>query len=89
LSANTIRKAKKFRKILKNLGKVNPHAVCEKLGKPMARSRVDPSYRYKCSKCNVSYSEKQKHHFFRKNKCPCCHLALRTRKTIQQKRMSL
>jgi len=80
------RKAKKLRETLRNLGKTNPHKICQKLGHPLAHSRVDPSCFYKCSKCCVSYCEKQRKHFYNLHFCPCCHFKLRTRKTILQKR---
>ena len=62
------------------------HIVCKKLGKSIAHSRRNPDYSFKCTRCEVSYSEKDKNQFFNKSYCPCCHFKLRIRKTIQQKR---
>lgn len=70
----------------KNLGVLDPHQVCKKLGHTIAWSRRNPEYFYRCSKCDVSYSDNEKKHFFKENHCPCCHLMLRTRKTIAKKR---
>ena len=70
----------------KNLGISDPHEICKKLGHTIAWSRRNSSYFYRCSKCNVSYSDKEKNQFYKENKCPCCHLMLRTRKTITKKR---
>jgi len=58
---------------------------CKKLGHTIAHSRRNPDYFYKCTKYDVSYSDKEKIHFFKGNHCPCCHLMLRRRKTIAQK----
>lgn len=77
---------KKMTKEFKNFGTVDPHKICKKLGKSIAHSRRNPNYFYKCTKCDVSYSNKEKTHFFHGNHCPCCHLMLRTRKTIAQKK---
>jgi len=76
----------KLSKEIKNLGLVDPHEICKKFGKTLAWSRRNPEYYIKCTKCEVSYSEKEKNHFFKKSHCPCCHLKLRMRKTIPQKR---
>ena len=76
----------KLSKKIKNLGLVDPHEICKKFGKTLAWSRRNPEYYIKCTKCEVSYSEKEKNHFFKKSHCPCCHLKLRMRKTIPQKR---
>ena len=62
------------------------HTICKKLGKSLGYSSRYPEYHYKCTKCEASYSDKEKSHFFKGNKCPCCHLMLRQRKTIAQKR---
>jgi len=62
------------------------HTMCKKLGKPMGHAGKDPTYFYRCRQCEVSYSEKEKSHFWKGNKCPCCHMMLRTRKTVTQKR---
>jgi len=77
---------KKMVNEFKKLGSVDPHKICKKLGKTLAYRVRNPEYFYRCSKCEVSFSEKEKHHFFKNNHCPCCHLKLRTRKTITQKR---
>ena len=69
----------------KNLGITDPHEICKKLGHTIAWSRRNLTYFYRCSKCNVSYSDKEIEYFFKGNHCPCCHLMLRTRKTITQK----
>ena len=86
-------KIKKIKKIsekmikeFKNLGITDPHKICKKLGKSMAHSRRNPDYFYRCKKCEVSYSDKEKRHFFKENHCPCCHFKLRQRKTTTQKR---
>lgn len=76
----------KMTKEFKNLGITDPHEICKKLGHTIAWSRRNPDYFYRCSKCDVSYSNKEKNHFFKENHCPCCHLMLRTRKTITKKR---
>ena len=73
-------------KELRKLGTHDPHEMCKKLGQTLAHSRRNPDYFYRCSKCGVSYSDKEKIHFYQENKCPCCHLLLRTRKTTTQKR---
>ena len=65
---------------------VDQHIICKKLGKTIAFSRRHPEYRFKCTRCEVSYSKKDQGHFFKKFHCPCCHLKLRQRKTIAQKR---
>ena len=70
----------------KNFGINDPHEICKKLGHTIAWSRRNPEYFYKCTKCDVSYSDKEKSHFFKGNHCPCCHLMLRKRKTITQKK---
>lgn len=70
----------------KNFGISDSHEICKKLGHTRAWSRRNPDYFYRCSKCDVSYSDKEKSHFFKENHCPCCHLMLRTRKTITKKR---
>lgn len=80
------RQAKNLTKTLKKLGKMDPHKTCKKLGHTIAWSRYNPGYSYKCTSCNVSYSDKESKHFYKGNKCPCCHRILRTRKTIAEKR---
>lgn len=70
----------------KKLGKIDPHKVCKKLGRSRAYSCLHPEYFYRCSKCDVSYSNKEKTQFYKGNKCPCCHLMLRQRKTVTQKK---
>ena len=80
------RHAKRLTKAISKLGKNNPHMICKKLGYSRARLRKDPSCFYRCTKCNVSYSEKQKNRFYLGIRCPCCHTQLRTRKTITAKR---
>ncbi len=62
------------------------HIICKKLGKSIAHSRRNPEYRFKCKRCEVSFSEKQKSQFYLENRCPCCHFMLRQRKTVTQKR---
>lgn len=76
----------KMTREFKNLGKVDPHKICKKLGHTIAWGRRNPGYFYRCSGCDVSYSDKESEHFYKGNKCPCCHLILRTRKTIAQKK---
>jgi RNA polymerase-binding transcription factor DksA len=62
------------------------HTVCKKLGKSIAHSRRNPEYRFKCTRCEVSYSEDDKVFFHKNSFCPCCHFKLRLRKTVTQKR---
>jgi RNA polymerase-binding transcription factor DksA len=62
------------------------HSICKKLGKTIAYSRRHPEYRFKCTHCEVSFSEKDQNYFFKKNHCPCCHIMMRQRKTVNQKR---
>ncbi|AFS80045.1 hypothetical protein NKOR_00635 [Candidatus Nitrosopumilus koreensis AR1] len=71
---------------IKKLGTEDPHRICKKLGRTRAYGRRHPEYFYRCSKCDVSYSDKEKEHFYKENKCPCCHLMLRQRKTVTQKK---
>lgn len=82
---NAKRQAEAVNKRLKEMDQ-DHHTVCKKLGKPMGHARTNPAYFYRCRPCEISYSEKEKSHFFKGNKCPCCHLMLRTRKTVIQKR---
>jgi len=83
---NKRNQTKRLVKTLKKFGRSNPHKVCKKLGHTIAWGRYNPGYSYKCTGCNVSYSDKESKHFYKGNKCPCCHRLLRTRKTIAEKR---
>lgn len=73
-------------KAIKELGEIDPHTICKKLGKSLVYARVDPSYLLKCNPCGVSFSENDREQFYKKNKCPCCHRILRIRKSTYQKR---
>ena len=75
-------------KEFKNFGTTDPHKICKKLGKTMAHRYRNPDYFYRCRKCEVSYSDKEKKYFFREKRCPCCHVMLRRRKTTNQKKMN-
>ena len=71
----------------KNLGKINPHKICKKLGSKSMRAISSTGARsFKCRTCSVTYTEKQKKYFYKNNHCPCCHLKLSTRKTVAEKR---
>ena len=71
----------------KNLGKINPHKICKKLGSKSMRAISSTGARsFKCRTCSVTYTEKQKKYFWKNNHCPCCHLKLSTRKTVAEKR---
>jgi len=71
----------------KNMGKINPHKICKKLGSKSMRAISSTGARsFKCRTCSVTYTEKQKKYFYKNNHCPCCHLKLSTRKTIAEKR---
>ena len=71
----------------KNLGKINPHKICKKLGSKSMRAISSTGARsFKCRTCSVTYTEKQKRYFWKNNHCPCCHLKLSTRKTVAEKR---
>ena len=76
------------RSVAKRLKKMDEdqHKICKKLGHTIAHSRRNSEYYFKCTHCSVSYSDKEKIHFYNGNKCPCCHMMLRRRKTIAQKR---
>jgi hypothetical protein len=79
------RESKAVSKRIKEMDE-DQHSICKKLGKTIAHSRHHPEYRFKCTKCEASFSENEEKHFFNKFHCPCCHLKLRQRKTITQKR---
>ena len=83
---NKLKQTENLTKALKKLGTHDPHEMCKKLGQTMAHSRRNPDYFYRCSTCGVSYSDKEKIHFYKGNNCPCCHRKLRMRKTIREKR---
>ena len=71
----------------KNMGKINPHKICKKLGSKSMRAISSTGARsFKCRTCSVTYTEKQKKYFYKNNHCPCCHLKLSTRKTVAEKR---
>ena len=71
----------------KNLGKINPHKICKKLGSKSMRAISSTGARsFKCRTCSVTYTEKQKKYFYKNNHCPCCHLKLSTRKIVSEKR---
>tara|TARA_B100000953_G_scaffold281670_1_gene259287 strand:- start:123 stop:524 length:402 start_codon:yes stop_codon:yes gene_type:complete len=71
----------------KNMGKINPHKICKKLGSKSMRAISSTGARsFKCRTCSVTYTEKQKKYFYKNNHCPCCHLKLSTRKTVSEKR---
>ena len=71
----------------KNMGKINPHKICKKLGSKSMRAISSTGVRsFKCRTCSVTYTEKQKKYFYKNNHCPCCHLKLSTRKTVAEKR---
>ena len=71
----------------KNMGKINPHKICKKLGSKSMRAISSTGARsFKCRTCSVTYTEKQKKYFYKNNYCPCCHLKLSTRKTVAEKR---
>ena len=71
----------------KNMGKINPHKICKKLGSKSMRAISSTGARsFKCRTCSVTYTEKQKKYFWKNNHCPCCHLKLSTRKTVAEKR---
>ena len=71
----------------KNMGKINPHKICKKLGSKSMRAISSTGARsFKCRTCSVTYTEKQKRYFWKNNHCPCCHLKLSTRKTVAEKR---
>ena len=71
----------------KNLGKINPHKICKKLGSKSMRATSKTGARsFKCRTCSVTYTEKQKKYFYKNNHCPCCHLKLSIRKTVTEKR---
>ena len=71
----------------KNMGKINPHKICKKLGSKSMRAISSTGTRsFKCRTCSVTYTEKQKKYFYKNNHCPCCHLKLSTRKTVAEKR---
>lgn len=71
----------------KNLGKINPHKICKKLGSKSMRAISSTGARsFKCRTCSVTYTEKQKKYFYKNNHCPCCHLKLSIRKTVTEKR---
>ena len=71
----------------KNMGKINPHKICKKLGSKSMRAISSTGARsFKCRTCSVTYTEKQKKYFHKNNHCPCCHLKLSTRKTVAEKR---
>ena len=78
---------KKMIKEFSELGKVDPHKICKKLGsKSLKRISNDGSLTYKCRTCNVTFSEKQKNFFWKNNHCPCCHYKLSVRKTVWEKK---
>jgi RNA polymerase-binding transcription factor DksA len=79
------RQAKVVKERLKRMDQ-DQHLICKKLGKPMGHARTNPNYFYRCRQCEKSFSEKQKNYFYKGNRCPCCHLMLRIRKTVTQKR---
>ncbi len=79
------REAKATSKRIKKMDE-DQHSICKKLGKTIAHSRRHPEYRFKCAHCEVSFSENDQNYFFKKNYCPCCHMMLRRRKTVSQKR---
>ena len=71
----------------KNMGKINPHKICKKVGSKSMRAISSTGARsFKCRTCSVTYTEKQKKYFYKNNHCPCCHLKLSTRKTVAEKR---
>ena len=78
---------KKMIKEFSELGKVDPHKICKKLGsKSMKSVSKDGIRTFKCRTCNVTYSEKQKKFFWKNNGCPCCHYKLSIRKTVSEKK---
>lgn len=79
------RESKAVSKRIKEMDE-DQHSICKKLGKTIAHSRRHPEYRFKCAHCEVSFSENDQNYFFKKNYCPCCHMMLRRRKTVSQKR---
>ena len=57
---NLKRQAKHLTEKLKKLGREDPHEMCKKLGHTLAYGRRNPDYFYRCTKCGVSYSDKEK-----------------------------
>lgn len=78
--------SKKFTNVLSQFGKNDPHKICKEIGHSRAHGRRNPNYFYRCTICNVSFSDKEKIYFYNDNYCPCCHTKLRIRKTIEQKK---
>ena len=84
---NVKRQQKRMIREFKNIGKINPHKICKKLGSKSMRAISSTGARsFKCRTCSVTYTEKQKKYFWKNNHCPCCHLKLSTRKTVAEKR---
>ena len=84
---NVKRQQKRMIREFKNIGKINPHKICKKLGSKSMRAISSTGARsFKCRTCSVTYTEKQKKYFYKNNHCPCCHLKLSTRKTVAEKR---
>ena len=81
------RTEKKMAEKFKNLGKINPHKICKKLGSAMNIRTKDGEILYKCKVCDVSYKKEQEKYFWRNHYCPCCHRKLRTRKPTQWKKI--
>lgn len=78
---------KKMAEEFRNLGKINPHKICKKLGSAMNIRTKDGEILYKCKVCDVSYKKEQEKYFWRNHYCPCCHRKLRTRKPTQWKKI--
>jgi len=83
---NFQKQSKKLINTISQFGKNDSHTICKKLGHSRAYGRRNPYYFYRCSICDVSFSDKEKTYFYNGNHCPCCHLKLRIRKTITQKK---
>jgi len=79
------RESKAVAKRIKKMDE-DQHSICKKLGKKIGYSRLHPEYRFRCGHCEISFSENDQNYFFKKNHCPCCHMMLRRRKTVSQKR---
>jgi len=81
------RMEKKMIEEFRNLGKINPHKICKKLGNKSMKSISETGTRnFKCKTCAVTYTDKQKKYFWRNHYCPCCHRKLSIRKTVSEKR---
>jgi hypothetical protein len=83
---NLKKQSKRLLSALSQFGKNDPHKICKELGHSRAHGRRNPNYFYRCSTCDVSFSDKEKTYFYNGSYCPCCHTKLRIRKTVTQKK---